>query len=328
MGFSVMDMLDRAVDTESVATPLPEPRKAAVQGPTGTGRIRLAGRFPASADAFSEAPAAPAAAEPSSAPIGPITGSYTGVFKRVEKKYRLDPAHRRHIEGVVKEHLRPTEYPRSRIVSLYFDTPQNDMAARWLEKPLYKEKLRLRVYGDAKPGCAVFLEIKKKFKGVVYKRRVPMSYEAAKAYLGGMGYELACRVFPLANPKKAALSLSWTSLQISREIDAMRARYGDLQPFMLVSYDRDAYFEGGDSELRVTFDSNVEAADVSGRGVDLTMPERAMRLISIGESLMEVKQAGALPLWLTSAMSEKNIYPSSFSKVGTAYMIEKGAQSA
>lgn len=316
------------IDTASLATPLCEPAKGPLGGvaaaspesrPRVAGSLRVVERPSAAAEKT--------AAETDAAGHAPAGGSYTGVFKRVEKKYRLDAARRRHIEGVVQARLEPTDYPRSRIVSLYFDTPDNLMAARWLEKPLYKEKLRLRVYGDARPGCPVFLEIKKKFKGVVYKRRVPMSYEAAKAYLGGMGYEMACRMFPLANPKKAALSLSWTSLQIAREIDAMRARYGDLRPFMLVSYDRDAYCEAG-SELRITFDSNVEAASMQGRPVDLAMPAGAMRLIGAHESLMEVKQAGALPLWLTGAMSAENIYPSSFSKVGTAYLIERGARSA
>ena len=108
---------------------------------------------------------------------------------------------------------RRTRSASRRITSLYFDTPGRALIERSLDKPLYKEKLRLRRYGEAagedadEDGC-VFVEIKKKYKGVVYKRRVGMSLAAARAYMGGMPYEQACACFPLSDPALAAASVS------------------------------------------------------------------------------------------------------------------------
>ena len=54
-----------------------------------------------------------------------------------------------------------------------------------LEKPAYKEKLRLRSYGVTEPGGEVFLELKKKYKGIVYKRRITLPEDAAGEFIAG-----------------------------------------------------------------------------------------------------------------------------------------------
>ncbi len=244
--------------------------------------------------------------------------AFSDVFARKEKKYLLDPAQFAQMLAVVEAHLAPTEFGCSTVRSLYFDTPEYALIERSLDKPLYKEKLRLRTYGEPSATNPVFLEIKKKFKGIVYKRRVSMSQAAARAYLNGESYEQACARFPLADAKAAKQSLSPRSIHIAREIDVFRARYGQLAPSMLIACTRHAFADTKGSELRVTFDSDI-VADASAKGFACTQAARGV--VQAGWAVMEIKNAGSLPQWLVDALSTAKAYPRSFSKYGNAYLL-------
>ena len=242
--------------------------------------------------------------------------SYCEVFERTEKKYRLDACQHRSMLAALAGRMEPDVFGVTRITSLYFDTPDRLLIERSLDKPLYKEKLRLRRYGDAQgdDGC-VFVEIKKKFRGVVYKRRVGLSPAAARAYWGGMPYAQACARFPLADAALDAESKSARSLQIAREIDQFRKRYGRLVPSMDIRCRRSAYapLDPDDGELRITFDEGISYRDRFARHA------AARELLAPGEVVMEVKNAGPWPLWLSHALTACGAYPSSFSKYGEAY---------
>lgn len=129
--------------------------------------------------------------------------AYAATFKRVEKKYCLSAEQYRTMLMIVQQFLKPDDYPKTVVSSLYFDTPENQLISRSLEKPLYKEKLRVRSYGIAQPDGSitpvsdqVFVELKKKYRGVVYKRRLALSTDAARAFLSGMDIDEACALFP------------------------------------------------------------------------------------------------------------------------------------
>lgn len=222
---------------------------------------------------------------------------YVTVFKRYEKKYMLDAEKFDIVKNAVLEHMQPDEYGYSTICSIYFDTDNFDLARRSIEKPVYKEKLRLRCYGRSASGDdKVFIELKKKYDGVVYKRRVSMKCSEAEEYLLG-GRD---------NGK---------SSQIGHEIDWFVNFYNP-KPAAVVCYDRLAYFGVEDSSFRVTFDMNVRC-----RSDRLTLGEGddGVRIIPEGSAVMEVKTAGAMPLWLCRLLSANKIYPTSFSKYGTYY---------
>lgn len=211
------------------------------------------------------------------------------VFRRYELKYVLTPAQYEAVLARAAARLRPDEYGRTAIQSLYYDTDDFRLIRRSIEKPEYKEKLRLRSYGLAEADDKVFLELKKKCSGVVYKRRIETTPRA------------------LANGET-------NGGQIGREIDYFEKFYGDLSPKALLIYDREAYF--GEGDLRVTFDHNVRY-----RTEELTLGTGlyGTPLFSRGEVLMEIKTGAAIPLWLTKILSEERIYKTSFSKYGTAY---------
>ena len=162
---------------------------------------------------------------------------------------------------------------------------------------MYKEKLRLRSYGIPGDEDTVFLEIKKKFDGVVYKRRISMKLCEARDYLAG----------------KAAPG--GKDEQILREIDWFRSYYQPV-PKVYLAYDRVACFGTEDPELRITFDQNIRYRTDA---LDLAAGDRGDLIIEPGEVLMELKIAGSMPLWLSHILNELAIYPASFSKYGVCY---------
>lgn len=314
--------------------------------------------------------------------------AYDSVFKRVEKKYRTTPRQRTAVEAAACDTgaMAVDVYGRTRITSLYLDTPERAMIARSVEKPLYKEKLRLRAYGEAAgaalmaafgagplvrnadrpplsdaevearaaavPGgeaAAVFFGIKKKFKGIVYKRRIALALPAAVAFISGLPYERACVRWPLADAEQAAAALAPASRQIARELEAAMDRWLPLAPSMGIACDREAWgvrcalvgepsaagFAARDTAaarvpaaadgvapaaaptfdpaLRLTFDDRLSYLDCHGR------TSSWQPIVAPDESILEIKSAGPYPPWLVAALSAQGIYPASFTKYGNAY---------
>lgn len=219
------------------------------------------------------------------------------VFRRRELKFLLDARQRQIVEQVLVQRMVPDRHGRSTICNIYYDTPDYRLIRHSLEKPVYKEKIRLRSYGPAGPGVDTFLELKKKYKGVVYKRRVRVTEEEASAFMQRRGD------LEIQN-------------QISREILYFRDFYRSLEPRVYLSYDRQAWYDPTDRGLRITVDDNILY-----RTTDLTVSGEpsGREILSHDQSLMEVKAEGAIPMWLTQLLSENRIYKQSFSKYGKAY---------
>lgn len=222
------------------------------------------------------------------------------IFKRVEKKYMITTEQYEKIMDTIRQHTKPDANRNDRIFSLYFDTPAHLLIRRSIDKPTYKEKLRLRAYGVPTDTSKVFAEVKKKYKKTVYKRRAVMSYGDARKFL-------TTGIIPEGYDDQR---------QILSEIKWFLNSYEDLAPSILISYDRAAYYGIEDTDLRITFDSNILWRDChcfpeeSGIGTPVLDP---------GSMIMEIKIRGAMPLWLVKLLSDHKIYPTSFSKVGTAY---------
>ncbi len=221
------------------------------------------------------------------------------IFERRELKFLVTEEQRSLLEEAFRETMIPDPHGESTICNVYYDTPDFRLIRSSLEKPIYKEKLRLRSYGPAGAEDDVFLELKKKYNGVVYKRRVTLPVAAAEAYFAGEA--------PL--PELG---------QIGREIEYFTRFYGTLRPAVYLCYDRTAYYAKDDHDLRVTFDRNIAWRR---EWVQLTSPVGGRKLLPRGYSLMEIKAAAAIPLWLVALLSRKSIRQSTFSKYGEAYKI-------
>lgn len=218
------------------------------------------------------------------------------VFRRVEKKYLLNEEQYRALLQKIETFLVPDHYAKYTICNIYYDTDRYDLIRRSTEKPLYKEKLRLRSYGVPEPTDKAFIEIKKKYSGVVYKRRVKCTLEEAERYLNTG-----------EKPENGG--------QILKEIDYFMNFYRPV-PKLYLAYDREAYSGAKDPSLRITFDRNIRS-----RESDLTLSagDAGKLLLEKGTCLMEIKASFAYPLWLAKALSELALYPISFSKYGKIY---------
>lgn len=222
--------------------------------------------------------------------------SYQNVFKRYELKYIINEEQYKAVRAAMESHMNPDKYGNSTICNIYYDTPNFILARRSIEKPFYKEKLRLRSYGLAQEKSQSYIEIKKKFDSVVYKRRIELPYNESISYLSG--------------------DLQIEKTQIVSEIDSFINMYEGLEPAMVISYEREAFYDKEDSNFRMTFDKNILCRDY-----DLSLDKGIYGedILKKGIRLLEVKTATSIPLWLCNVLSEYKIYKTSFSKYGTAY---------
>lgn len=224
------------------------------------------------------------------------------VMKRYELKFVLTAEQVACFKESVLKHMEIDRYGLTTIASLYYDTPSFELIRRSIEKPSYKEKIRLRSYGLAKENSPVFLEIKRKNEKIVYKRRiVTTESEADRFFYQGGGFGNA---------------------QIARELQAFKENYGFLEPKYLILYDRLAYFQK-DSDVRLTLDANPR---YRSQDLNLHTSNDGIPLLNEGEAILEVKVQHSIPLWLTQILTEKRIYQTSFSKVGTAHQKEMASK--
>ena len=218
------------------------------------------------------------------------------VMKRYELKYILNKEQTEYLTNALKGHMEVDQYGKTSIASLYYDTPDSLLIRTSVEKPDFKEKIRLRSYGLAKEGKPVYLELKRKAYGIVYKRRVPTTINDVNNFF-----------------KKEANIVA--NGQIAKEITYFRDYYDTLIPACLIIYDRVAYFEP-DGDLRLTLDYNPRYR-IDNLNLDTSMDGKP--LLDEGSVILEIKVQQAMPLWLTHILSEGKIYKNSFSKYGAAY---------
>ena len=231
------------------------------------------------------------------------TGGAVNVMKRYERKYLLDRGQTAFLAGCLRGRMEPDRYGMTTIASLYYDTPDDRLVRRSLEKPEFKEKLRLRSYGPAAEDSPVFLELKRKASGIVYKRRVQTTLPEVRRFFGGEDDLFENR-------------------QISRELSWFRDSYESLRPACLIIYDRVAYYEpGGDPRLTIDFNPRFRMDDLSLDGLADGIPLRPE-----GDTILEIKVQEAMPLWLTAILDEGQIYKCSFSKYGEAYRQQAAAR--
>ncbi|MBP8640398.1 MAG: polyphosphate polymerase domain-containing protein [Oscillospiraceae bacterium] len=223
-------------------------------------------------------------------------------FMRYEIKYLVSAEQRAAVMETMNKYMQPDEYGKSTICNIYYDTADMRLVRRSIEKPVYKEKLRVRCYGTPSANDKVFVELKKKYDDVVFKRRVSMCELDAERYIIG-----ECE-----SPKQN---------QIVSEIDYFISKYRGIVPAAYVSYEREAYFAKDDPNLRITFDENILWRDYD---LSLTKGVYGNPLLKEGQSLMEIKVSSSMPLWLTHTLCEQKIYKINFSKYGNAYKTMTG----
>lgn len=212
-------------------------------------------------------------------------------------KYLITPEQKEIILEGIAPYMKLDNYGRTTIRNVYLDTDNFRLIRRSIEKPAYKEKIRIRSYARATSDSTVFVELKKKYDGVVYKRRIALPEHMAMDWVTG-------------RTEKPV------DTQITREIEYFMKHYGLLYPSVFLSYEREAFFERDGGDFRVTFDDNILARQSD---VSLCSEPFGRPVLPEGKIMMEIKCSGAIPLWMVNILSREKIYKTSFSKYGTAY---------
>lgn len=220
---------------------------------------------------------------------------YENIFKRVEKKYLLSKEQLEKLIEKIKPMITEDQFFESTICNIYFDTNNNDLIINSLEKPKFKEKIRIRSYGTPTLKDEIFFEIKEKYKGTVGKRRIKITLDEFYNYI---------------NHKKIK-----DHTQIMKEIDYYFHHY-QLKPAIYIAYDRKSYKGLEEKDLRITFDCNLRSRNEE---LNLEKGDHGTNYFEQDTYIMEIKTLGAMPLWLVKTLSELKIYPSSFSKYGKIY---------
>lgn len=222
------------------------------------------------------------------------------IFERYEIKYLISVETYKELLNKIKDYLVEDKYGHTLIRSIYYDTDDFLLIRRSIENGIYKEKLRVRTYGNIYDNERVFFEIKKKYSNKVYKRRIIVSEEKIKE---------------LIKIKEKSIEGKGINSQIEKEIVNFCIHYKDLKPKMLIMYERDAYYQKG-TNLRITFDSNIS---YNNKDLNFKSINSGIDIINNNQVLMEIKANYSFPLWLVKVLSELKIYKTSFSKYGLAY---------
>lgn len=235
------------------------------------------------------------------------------VFNRYEHKYLIDTASYKKIIKIMDTHMVSDPYNKDRkpytIANIYYDTPDDYLIRTSLLSPPYKEKLRLRSYGVPEKDSMVFLEIKKKFNGIVNKRRSVLTLSEA---------------YRFTDTGEIPEIKDYMNEQVLNEISYFLSRY-ELLPKLYLAYDRIAYFEKDNNDLRISFDTNIRSRRYD---LGLELGDYGERLLENGIYLMEIKTSLAKPLWVTKMLTELEIKRTGFSKYGTEYKQYIGNPSA
>ncbi len=258
---------------------------------------------------------------------------YQDKFMRYEFKYILNSDQKERLLKEMQGRMSIDQYGRDTIRNIYFDTDSYRLIRHSIEKPVYKEKLRLRSYRKAQPDTKIYVELKKKYKSIVYKRRLSMSERDAMTWLcsdsSSINTQADYFVSLYQNPEELAKQTVispqhrlqantqlFPDTQIAREIEYFRQFYETLHPVVFLSYEREAFYALNGSDFRVTFDDNILCRQ---SGLSLEFDVGGTPLLEEGKVLMELKTSQSIPLWMTHFLTQEQIYKTSFSKYGTTY---------
>ncbi|WP_142826013.1 polyphosphate polymerase domain-containing protein [Planococcus soli] len=226
------------------------------------------------------------------------------IFCRKEQKYLISKEQYNRLIEEMGNRMRSDkngDNGKYTVTSLYFENEAKQIYFETKNKLQYRQKLRLRVYGDTDLAGTAFFEVKQKHKDVVNKRRAVIPLAEAYRYLkegskGGLDH------FHVSNR------------QVLKEIDYFINYYG-LQPEMIVSYDRHALHGVDDEDLRITFDFNLRC-----RNQDLHLEHGTYGdpFIDLNLVVLEVKVDHSVPLWLVRILQSLDCEQRSASKFCTS----------
>lgn len=225
-------------------------------------------------------------------------------FNRVEKKYILNKTQYENLKTYLDESITHDKDTLSfhesySISNIYYDTEDNILIKKSVSKPKFKQKLRLRAYGNVSEDSVIFLELKKKINGYVNKRRTQIALSQVNDLI--------------VNQELPHLE-AYHNEQVLKEILYFAKQY-KLEPSLYLYYEREVYSTEDRKGLRITFDRNITTRRYS---VDLTKGHDGNHLLE-DYYVLEIKTNQNMPYWLNQTLNELKIFSTSFSKYGTEF---------
>jgi SPX domain protein involved in polyphosphate accumulation len=221
--------------------------------------------------------------------------AYIRAFNRFEIKYVLQYHQYFPFRESIKDYCRPDSHAGDNgfypVHSLYFDSPNFRCFWEKIDGESFRRKLRARIYDRS---GSIFLEIKQRLNKTVQKRRMLTDANTLGQFLGSSALT--------GNPRNKS---------IEAEILFLKAHYR-LEPKIIVSYWREAFFASDQEGLRITFDKTMCFEDVELDLFGARTSEK--RFIDDRLIIMEIKFNHTLPLWLTKLLRSHSLYIQKVSK--------------
>ena len=215
-------------------------------------------------------------------------------FKRHEIKYLITINQYINLMNYLSDKVEKDVFYKSAIYNVYYDTDNFELIRKSIEKPIYKENLRIRSYDKPTLDSSVYVELKKKYDHIVYKKREKIAY---KYVLNNSFFECV-------------------ETQIYKEIKYFNGFYDGLTPKMFLLYEREAYYFKTDKQIRITFDTNIK---YHTENVNLLPSISDIKLLPNNLVSMELKVPFSISYDLAKYLSSEEIFKTPFSKYGTAY---------
>ncbi len=127
--------------------------------------------------------------------------------------------------------------------SIYLDTPRLLFYYERMDSLKIRKKLRIRAYNSLEPGNPDFLEIKRKYNNNVFKERARVPLDETPNLTNG------------ATLNQAYAEAMFNERTIINKFIYLTKRL-NLEPKVLITYEREALVGTDDPDLRVTFDMN------------------------------------------------------------------------
>jgi SPX domain-containing protein involved in vacuolar polyphosphate accumulation len=218
-------------------------------------------------------------------------------FERVEDKYSLTYAQAEQVKKAIAAHVKEDVYYKYTVHSIYYDSIDSQLVIHSLNSTEYRMKLRSRCYTQPEDDTPAFLETKKKLGDIVYKRRFQLSTKELEDYTE---YGIPHHVHN----------------NTADEVDYVM-KYYNLEPKVLILYERECWAGIQEADVRITFDTNIRY-----RIDDINLRERGdEKPLTKDTVIMEVKAMDRYPMWLVKVLSEMKLYKRSFSKYGNIYRL-------
>ncbi|SHG58856.1 polyphosphate polymerase domain-containing protein [Ornithinibacillus halophilus] len=232
------------------------------------------------------------------------------IFSRREQKYLITRAQYQSLIDRMAPYMRYDKFGKEgkyTVTSLYFDNQQHAIYFETKNKLKFRQKLRLRIYDETDINGVAFFEVKQKHKNVVNKRRTAIPLIDAYRYINK----------PTDNLEK---EYEASNYQILKEIHHFRKFY-QLEPEMVVSYDRHAFHCITDPDLRITFDLNLRCRN---EDLNIEYGPHGENFIDPDLVVLEVKVTNSVPLWLARILQDLQCEQRSASKFCTSLERLKG----